>query len=83
MAVDISIFISMASLVNQVIQPGNLGWREAFEKLLDELRVAEELFIAGVVVVLRGAFHACVLLNAETPAEAGVSAELTSNLGRN
>jgi len=45
--------------------------------------MAEELFVASVVVVLSGAFHASVLLNAKTPAWAGVSAELTSNLGRN
>ncbi|WP_200251835.1 hypothetical protein [Lamprobacter modestohalophilus] len=38
-----------------VDQRGDLGRGEAFDELLDELRVTEELFLAGVVVVGHGA----------------------------
>lgn len=43
----------------EVHQGGDLGRGEAFDELLDEFRVAEELFVAGVVVVGYGVRTGC------------------------
>lgn len=44
----------------EVHQRGDLGWCKAFDQLLHELRVAEQLLVAGIVVLTR---HACSYLN--------------------
>lgn len=47
----------------EVHQRGNLGRCKAFDQLLHELRVAEQLLVAGIVVLTR---HACSCLDPES-----------------